>query len=1334
MRYRSVLGAFTFFVLASFVAFVFFIQSDNFGRVFSKVVSDLAQRKAETKIRFKSVKINLFPPGLFLERVKIKKKLDPETTLMAEFGELGLSLALFQIEDRSFNLGELRIKDSVIEILQPVKNEPVNEIPQEKVDHVFDVIKKSPLWLNAILVENMKFITTHEWVDAKRIKITKAREKIKLRLHASSLKPDKDKDFIIDEIWADATVDKKLIKIQRIKVQHDVQSLLIKGEINNYSKLLASEGSLNGEGQIYLNSLNEMGEFSEKIKFNQGVGHISFRGSFKNKNIEAKSDMFFQDLKSTIIDADEIIASAEFRDNKIRINKMNLLNQDQSLRLVNSGEVYDFKKNQLLESQFDVEVSKIELRNILKFLPALTVLNSKLTGNAQLKLTPRGIKIHLADKFILNDFVFEVGDDSPFRILGIQSAKLSNTELSFENHQFNMTSSIQLKNSNLNFAGKINESSVEFITKDSIINFEDFGNISNLDIKGRGPLDIKVHGPLDDVVIDLKGQTENFEVLGYHLGKSREDISIILSDSVVNINSLESIYRSTPISGTGSINYKNSDITLGIDSPNATFADLKEILKPIFSKLDFLPQDLDFTSRIDAQVFGKTSIPDLKISSDVNFKDLNAYGENVNLGSMKIKMKNQIFEIQDMVAQSGRGQLNGDFLFNLKNNKINFNLDWDELSLQKLRFIKKTHLNLDGLLFGSLKGHGQLPNYEAILENKLTRTNNQDYQYPDSDFNVSFSPNSIKGDFSIFKDNIITSFKYSKLKSIPSELKTSINLQDIKPFSVAVFGDHLKGEDFNGSIIAIINTTFREDFNDVNFNGFIKKLSLSHEQFNVNYLASEPQFLIENDVVKKWNLQIDSPDLNIKSKGRGKFGQEVLLSNYIQMNAKLLEIFLKPVMSAQGMLGLSLIIDGKNSNYDVLAKSSSHNLSLTLEHVPVPLNDINYEIEYFKKKLLVKKLKASIESGYAALNGEIYFDDMQPDINLKYIIDKAEIPFMGKSFVNITGQGMLIGDSMPYGLTGEIFLNKCQVLNELTDFTSKSPVTVQSRFLPRGYESTLSKFLNMNLRLKTENPIRIANSLMDVNLKGEVTLDGSVDRMRGQGRLTSGAGQSKIFFKNNEYLINQADINFDPKKDIKNPDFDIHALTTISNYKINAKAYGNLERFNFDLTSDPSLPRNSILSLIAFGYSDEIRSSLTQSQQQNLTQVGVGSFVFDRFKISDILNKQFGLQVNLGTVFEQSQTTSLLTGRNQDGQGTLGRTRTATKIELKKRLDDALNLSVSSTMGGSIGQRQSMNLNYSLSKKVQLEGVYELRTNAEGEEDIIDNSVGGDLKFRWTFK
>jgi translocation and assembly module TamB len=248
-------------------------------------------------------------------------------------------------------------------------------------------------------------------------------------------------------------------------------------------------------------------------------------------------------------------------------------------------------------------------------------------------------------------------------------------------------------------------------------------------------------------------------------------------------------------------------------------------------------------------------------------------------------------------------------------------------------------------------------------------------------------------------------------------------------------------------------------------------------------------------------------------------------------------------------------------------------------------------------------------------------------------------------------------------------------------------------------------------------------------------LTGKPDRPRGEGRLFVPPNSSRVFFKNNEYQIISADINFNPKKEMTNPDFDVQALTFISTYKVYPKAYGNLERFSFDLTSEPPLPRNSILSLIAFGYTNEIQSSLYAKDQQSLTQVGVGSFVFDRFKISDILNKQFGLQVNLGTVIEQSNTQSLLSGRNQgSGAGAVGRTRSATKIELKKRLDEALTLSVSSTMGGSIGQRQSMNLNYGLTKNLQIEGVYELRTNEEGQGDIIYNSIGGDLKFRRTFK
>ncbi len=1313
---------------------IFFIQSESFGKVLSKVVSDIGYRKTQTRIKFESVNITLFPPGIYLEKVYFKKKLDPESTLIAEFGEVGFTIPLLRLEERSFGLGEFVAKDTVLELKYQETDTPITEIPQEKIDQVFASIKQSPIWLSSLNVENLKLITTHQLFDAKKIKISKLKDKLKLRFQISSLNPKKNSKYSIDDIWVDATIDRKKIKINRAKIQHDVQNLLIKGEINEYSKLLAASGNFKGEGNLHFTQLDQYLPETVFIKIQKGTGHISFSGSFENKKIAGKSDVFIKNLDSNVLTAKEIVAKVDIVEDIIQIKKLNITNDLEKIILVQRVDVFDLTNKKNLEGEIEVELENVELRNILKFLPSLKVLGANLTGVAKITMMKDGLVITPKDLFSLKNFVFEVGDDKPFRILTIKKAQLVKTVLSVEKGIFQIDSMIQSGKSNLNISGEVTEEYVEFSTKDSVINFEDFGNISNLDIKGHGPLDIKVHGPLEDVVIDLKGKTDNFEILGYKLGRSREDISILLKDSVVNINALESYFKSTPISGTGSINYKNSDITLGIDSVNANYHDLKEILRPIFSKLDFLPNDLDFGAKIDAQIYGKTNFKDLKIKSDINFKDLNAYGENLNLGSTKIILKDEVIKLKEFIAELGRGHLQGDFSFNLKNKKMDFQFDWDDLSLQRLRFIKKLNLNLDASLGGNIQGKGQLSDYLINLETQLTRTSNSDYKYEDSTAKIDFSPKNISGDISIFKDNVVAGFNYSHNKLIPSRLKLGINIGEIKSFAMAIFGEHLKTEDFKGELFGELDVSSRDLFNEVNLKGFVKKLNLNHDQFNVNYQSSTPQFLIENNIVNRWNFQIESPDLKVQSKGRGQFGHDVLISNHVQINAKVLEIFLKPVLSAEGFLNNSFIIDGSKSNYDLLAKSETENLNLTIEHVPVPLNDLSYKIEFFKNKLFIKEMKTSIENGSASIVGEIYFDDLQPDINLKYQIEKAEIPFMGKSFVNLTGQGMIIGDSLPYNLSGEIIVNKCQVLNELNDFSSKTPVMAQSRFLPQGLESPMSKFFNLNLRMKTDSPIRIANSLMDVSLKGELSIDGHLDRMRGQGRLTSLPGQSKIFFKNNEYIITQADINFDSKKEIKNPDFDIHALTNISNYKINAKAYGNLERFNFDLTSEPSLPRNSILSLIAFGYSDEIQSSLTQSQQQNLTQVGVGSFVFDRFKISDILNKQFGLQVNLGTVFEQSQTASLLTGRNQDGQGTLGRTRTATKIELKKRLDDALNLSVSSTMGGSIGQRQSMNLNYSLSKKVQVEGIYELRTNAEGEEDIIDNSIGGDMKFRWTFK
>lgn len=1335
MRFKSVLGAFIFVVLASAAASIIFIQTETFGRVLTKIISDLSQRRIDADVGIKNVGISIFPPGIELNRVSIKKDLGADKKFFAEFGQLGFYVGLIEFEEKKLTLGEVRISDSVIEYYDPEEQkDALEKIDQKVIDNIFEVHKNLPLRIDTVLLENSKIVINHEVAETKRLKLFKSSDAFMARFHLANLNPVKNSGFIIDEVWGDAEIGRKDINIQRLRIQHDVHTLLIKGKIKNYPLLKNAEASILGETSIYIRHLKGNIPLPELIKLEDGFAHLSFKTSLKNQNMNGTFDVSISDLVSSVAKAEQLIASLELKDEVLSLNQLSLKNGEEKLRLLKNAEILNLSTKKYLYRPLTVQVEKLELNNALRILPSLNILKGNLTGVLDFKHENGNLDFRPESGFQVHDLRLVTEGEAPFTILNVKRAKLTNSSFRLVKGEFQMDSLLELNHSFLDVHGKVNSRLVDFKVDNAAVDLEDFGNISGLDIKGKGNLDLAVTGALEDVSINIKGKTKGFEVLGYRLGQTEKDLTIALGDSDVVIHKLEAVYRNTPLSGSGVINYKSSDIALGINSPKTTFVDLKEILYPIFSKIDFLPVDLNMLAKIDVNIFGKTSLDNLKIKSDVRFTDLVAYGENASEGSFTVGLNKQLLTISDFKAQKGKGDLRGDSSFDLKTTKLKVSYFWDDLSLLSFNLAKKLKLNLNGNIFGSLIGEGTPKDFELKLIGKMEDTKTSDYEFDDSHCNLSISSSGVGGKFNLLGSIITSNFNYSSIKTVPSSIDLSVQAPTLKPFMTAILGQHLRSEDFTGSLKFKVKSDIKGYFNQVDLLGTLENLTFNHEDFKVNYNAVEPQFIISNNEIQRWNLAIHEPDLFVQSKGQGKFGDQVSLIQDFHFNSKIFEILLSPILSSSGFVRNIFRLDGRGDQYSFSSNSKSVGLDLTIDFLPVPLNQLSYSADYSNNRLVIYDFRTNLDNGALAFKGDIFFDAGTPDVNIKFSMDKAEIPILGKSLLNLSGEGIILGNDLPYSVAGEVIVNRANIINELNEFSSKSAGLSDVRFLPPHQESPFSKLLNLNVNVKTGSPVRIVNSLMDVSLAGEVMLMGNPMRPRGEGHVSAPGNSSRVFFKNNEYTITSADLNFTPKKEITNPDFDIQALTLISSYKVNLRANGDLERFSFDLTSEPALARNSILSLIAFGYSDEIQSTLTQEQQQNLTGVGVGSFVFDRFKISDILNKQFGLQVNLGTVFEQSQTASLLSGRSQEGQGTLGRTRSATKIELKKRLDEALSLSVSSTMGGSIGQRQSMNLNYSVSKKVQLEGVYELRTNDEGQEDLIDNSIGGDLKFRWTFK
>src|SRR5690606_472118 len=580
---------------------------------------------------------------------------------------------------------------------------------------------------------------------------------------------------------------------------------------------------------------------------------------------------------------------------------------------------------------------------------------------------------------------------------------------------------------------------------------------------------------------------------------------------------------------------------------------------------------------------------------------------------------------------------------------------------------RRLGVNVDGLMSGSLNGQGSKLDFSIDLKNLLRQTVYQNYRYHDSFIDLNIRPFELSGSLNVFGKSLVSNFKYAFSPMENSFINLKIDIDDIKPHWIALLGYHIDSENLTGKVKFDGSSSFTSDLHNFDLVANFKEISFNHPGFNFHYENEYPEYVIENNKISHWSFNVETSDVKLKNRGVGEFGKKVEIEQELVVNAKVLEILFSKILSSEGDFELTSKISGLKDNYQFVMNAKSDGISLGVENLPTNINDLKFDLSLIDRKLIVHNLVSSLDSGKVSFLGDIYFDGDEPDVNFKYVIDRAEIPILGKSVINVSGEGIVLGNNYPYNISGDLIVNKAHIVNELGDFTGKSASVSQIRYLPEDQDSILGKLFNLGVNVKAENPVTVNNSMLDVALRGQVRLIGNPLRPKAEGRLYAPANSSRIFFKNNEYTIVGADFNFSPKKEITNPDFDVQATTSISNFNIQAKAYGDLERFNFDLTSDPPLTRNSIFSLIAFGYTDEIQRTLDPREQQNLTSVGVGSFVFDRFKVADILNKQFGLQINLGTVFEQSQTTSMLTGRSQDGQGTLGRTRSATKIELKKR-------------------------------------------------------------------
>src|SRR5206468_925445 len=95
-----------------------------------------------------------------------------------------------------------------------------------------------------------------------------------------------------------------------------------------------------------------------------------------------------------------------------------------------------------------------------------------------------------------------------------------------------------------------------------------------------------------------------------------------------------------------------------------------------------------------------------------------------------------------------------------------------------------------------------------------------------------------------------------------------------------------------------------------------------------------------------------------------------------------------------------------------------------------------------------------------------------------------------------------------------------------------------------------------------------------------------------------------VRYSDNDYTIDRAVVNFTNPYRIE-PVFDIVARTTVDAYKVKLNLSGTVDRLKPVFSSDPPIPENEVLGLLATGQA----STTATTTQSDLSQ-GVGAEAF----------------------------------------------------------------------------------------------------------------------------
>lgn len=1343
-KINNVLVLFIFINLGVLLGVWFFIQSEFFGNIISKQANRLFINNDQIQFQFKNITIGLFPPSTSLHKVKFTYKKSNEMVDLI-FNQVDAEFRYTDFFRNDLFIGHLYATNGSIDLVGlNSKEKTTDKINLHELYSVLDSLLNTylPFKLHQVTLDKIRLDIDNNKaiIDNLNFRNMKSKRKYIFSGEVKELKLRESTDFSkkLEHGWLRFSFEllDGSIQFSQANFYKEFLELNLIGSVaNDKMKNLLTDLSINVKiPSTELVRLIKYDDILDEVEGDLDL-NIQLRGNIKKPLISFSAEGY--KVKTKFAFGDEVNLKGEIKNDIVYINSLLLKENLGNIKLVAATPVFNLNSKEFTKAVHEFEIYKIHSNTALYVISdTLDILKTQFSGKLNVHWDGEQTIFTPKPGFYLDDLKLQnEKDDTPIII---------NKRLAINQGEIRLKSNLDVEvdvgatfdKSKLNITGSIQKDRLDLDIKDSFVNMNSLGPILGVQMKGDGPIDITIKGNYEKgIKFTFLPQFSNFSLFDLTLEMARAHLIFDIKNNVLEINKLFGTSDDLKYNASGFVDFKKDNLKLDFNFHEITYQKSLKTFKGILPITKYwFPEKIRSRMSMKVALTGGISVKNLIAKGQIHAANINSYGEGIDKVNIEFEFIKHVLNLKKISMKKGEGILNGSFLVDIENDYFEYLVKLEHLKTDSIDIYRILNLGLEGEYMGGGSGNGQFDNYSAEFNLRLYNTKVDTVPVEDSNLSLYSTNNDYYFSGNFLGENI----SFNSFININSKAKEKSyfnihsEVDDIK-ILLGIFSAHnTRDDELSGNIYFNLSSQFSMfDFGGLDLDFNLQKFNLKTKMANLTLDDNTGVIDIKNGDVIQLALKVSDKKQKINIIGEGNLKSGINVEHDIIVNAEALQILTPIIKKSSGIMSL------KGSSYISLNRLAGNseiygeNISMKLEGIPAIFENIDIQLRVNQDRLIIDQLKGEFGKGRLDASGDMLFKLPFPELNFDLNLTEAIIPLMEKSQIVVSGHSSITGKSLPYSVDGQISILKGYIVDSIAEISKKYQTDDSyKKYIPiKKYERRVD-FFSYNYLLNIVNPLHLKNRIADIKLIGSTKLNMKAGQLGYLGQFSAKPFISKFVFKGNDFKLQEGIIDIDSNK---KPEVNIafHGVTSINDYEVKLNVDGPSDNINIGFSAEPFLEQEDILSLLTLGVTSDISKKLKERERQSVTTIGLGSLIMDQLRVNEGLNSSLGLKLSVLPEFSENEDT-LLEGKSGVTNSTSSRVKSATKIKLQKKISRKVDVAVSSTVGGSIDEKQEMKINYNINKAFSLEGVYELKSD-DGEQSNKPESVGADLKYKWSF-